>query len=110
MISGAMVAKLGDEFDVRELDRIAVKGKDEAVTVYEVLGARGTTDPAWLARARRFEDGLGLYRAQNFEQARAVFAANADDPVSAIYVERCDMFVAAPPGPAWDGVWRMKEK
>ena len=110
MISGATVAKLGDEFDVRELDRIAVKGKDEAVTVYEVLGVRGTSDPAWLARARRFEDGLGLYRAQQFAEARAVFAANADDPVSAIYVERCDQFVAAPPGPAWDGVWRMKEK
>ena len=41
MISETTVAKLGDAIDVRELDRIAVKGKDVPVTVYEVLDEVG---------------------------------------------------------------------
>ncbi len=110
MVSAATVDRLGGEFDVRELDRIAVKGKDQAVTVFEILDVVGSTDPAWLARARKFEEGLALYRATDFTAAKKIFVENADDPVSVIYAERCDLFIAEPPGDNWDGVWRMKEK
>ena len=110
MVSAATVDRLGGEFDVRELDRIAVKGKDQAVTVFEVLDIVGVTDPAWLARARKFEAGLALYRTQDFTGAKKMFVENSEDPVSVIYAERCDLFMAEPPGDNWDGVWRMKEK
>jgi adenylate cyclase len=110
MISEMTVSKLGDKIDVRELDRIAVKGKDQPVTVFEVLDERGKTDEAWLARAKKFEEGLALYRARDFKAARDVFAANTGDGPSTVYVERCDLFMAEPPGADWDGVWRMKEK
>jgi len=110
MVSESTVARLDDEFDVRELDRIAVKGKETAVTVYEVIDVKGKSDPAWLARARRFEEGLVKYRAQDFAGAREIFAANTGDGPSDVYVERCEHFLANPPGAGWDGVWRMKEK
>jgi len=110
MVSEATVSRLGGEFDVRELDRIAVKGKDKAVTVFEILDEKGKTDPAWLARAKKFEEGLALYRAQDFTGAKKIFVENSDDPTSQIYAERCDLFLAEPPGDHWDGVWRMKEK
>jgi adenylate cyclase len=110
MISEMTVKKLGDKIDVRELDRIAVKGKDQPVTVFEVLDEKGATDDAWLARAKKFEDGLALYRAREFRAARDVFAANPGDGPSQVYVERCDLFMVEPPPADWDGVWRMKEK
>ncbi|HSD86655.1 MAG TPA: adenylate/guanylate cyclase domain-containing protein [Kofleriaceae bacterium] len=110
MVSESTVERLGGKFDVRELDRIAVKGKDKPVTVYEILDEVGKTDPAWVARARKFEDGLALYRAKDFVGARKVFEANEVDPPSAIYAERCTLFEAEPPAADWDGVWRMKEK
>jgi adenylate cyclase len=110
MISETTVARLEGEIDVRELDRIAVKGKDKPVTVFEVLDEKGKTDPAWLERARRFEQGLERYRARDFTGALAIFEANADDGPSQVYAERCEVFVAAPPPADWDGVWRMKEK
>jgi adenylate cyclase len=110
MVSEATVARLGGDFDVRELDRLAVKGKDQAVTVYEVLGQAGQPDPELRARARRFEEGLALYRARDFAGALARFEANAGDEPSAIYVTRCQAFLAEPPPDDWDGVWRMKEK
>ena len=110
MVSESTVERLGGKFDVRELDRIAVKGKDKPVTVYEVLDEKGKTDPAWVARARTFEEGLALYRAKDFAAARKVFEANEVDPPSVIYAERCTLFEAEPPAADWDGVWRMKEK
>jgi adenylate cyclase len=113
MVSEATYHKVDDIVDGRELDRIAVKGKDKPITVYEVLDEKGKTDPARLAVAREFEVGLGKYRDRDFTGAIAVFEAilkdHADDP-SATYLERCKLFLADPPPPAWDGVWRMKEK
>jgi hypothetical protein len=110
MVSETTVAKLDGKYEVRELDRIAVKGKDKPVTVYEVIDEKGKADPAWVARARKFEEGLALYRARDFAGARAIFEANEVDPPSEVYVERCKLFEAEPPGADWDGVWRMKEK
>ena len=112
MINETTLAALGDLVDVRELDRIAVKGKDQAVTVYEVLGERGRTEPEVLARARAFEAALAAYRATDFAGALAAFEALhvAGDAPSETYAERCRVFIAAPPPPDWDGVWRMKEK
>jgi class 3 adenylate cyclase/CHASE2 domain-containing sensor protein len=43
MISQTTVDRLGDAVDVRELDLIAVKGKDRPVTVYEVVDVKGPT-------------------------------------------------------------------
>jgi adenylate cyclase len=110
MISETTVAKLGGAIDVRELDRIAVKGKDVPVTVYEVLDEVGKTDAAWLARARRFEEGLAKYRAKDFAGALAIFEANPGDEPSTIFVGRCKHFLDEPPPEAWNGVWIMKEK
>jgi adenylate cyclase len=110
MISETTVASLGGKFEVRELDRIAVKGKEKPVTVFEVLDEKGKADPEWVARARKFEEGLALYRAKDFDGARAIFEANKGDEPSALFAERCTLFETEPPPADWDGVWRMKEK
>jgi adenylate cyclase len=112
MVSESTIAKVGDAVDSRELDRIAVKGKEQPVTVYEVLDEKGKIDPKQLAIARRFEEALAQYRARDFAGALAVFEelAAQDDGPSATYVERCKHFATDPPPSEWDGVWRMKEK
>ena len=110
MVSQATVDQLGDAVDVRELDRIAVKGKEQPVTVFEVLDEKGQTPPALLATARAFEAALAQYRAREFAAAKAAFAQLADDPPSQLYVDRCEHFLSEPPPAAWDGVWHMKEK
>jgi adenylate cyclase len=113
MISETTYAKVADLVDARELDRIAVKGKDQPVTVYEVLDLQGKTDPALLAAARAFADGLAKYRTKDFAGALAVFEgiiSGRDDGPSATYIERCKHFLSEPPPGEWDGVWHMKEK
>jgi adenylate cyclase len=110
MISETTLADLNGACDVRELDLVAVKGKDKAVRVFEVLDLKGRAPAEMVATARRFEEGLALYRACKFSEAKAIFAELSDDPPSKLYVDRCTYFESEPPGDGWDGVWHMKEK
>lgn len=113
MISESTLAKLGGAVAVRELDLVAVKGKNLPVKVYEVIDLVGKASETQLAVARRFEEALRLYRDQKFAEAKRLFAElvkTHEDPPSELYVERCQLFEAEPPPPDWNGVWHMKEK
>jgi adenylate cyclase len=114
MISESCYAKVRDLVEVRELDWLAVKGKQKPVTVYEVLAEKGRVDPKLAAAIAEFHEGLRLYRERDFAAAlerfeQALEIAPNDGP-STTYVERCRHFLEQPPKADWDGVWRMKEK
>ena len=115
MISESTKALIDDSFDLRELDLVAVKGKEQPVRVFEVLDDKGHTTAATLANATAFVEALTLYRNREFEPAKDAFAALADqDPTAKVYVDRCLHFLEQPPKLAsdgtWDGVWHMTEK
>jgi adenylate cyclase len=114
MISESTYARVKDEIEVRELDRLAVKGKAQPVVVYEVLCEAGRLDERTAETRRRYDKALVLYREQKFVEAKDAFRAVHDhdpsDGPSQTYLERCEWFIAHPPGADWDGVWHMKEK
>lgn len=94
----------------RELDLVAVKGKTQAVRVYEILEHR-RDEPGLVEVIAAFDAALALYRARDWEAAEAAFAALAErDKPSRVYVARCAHFQVTPPPADWDGVWRMKTK
>ncbi|HZX96488.1 MAG TPA: adenylate/guanylate cyclase domain-containing protein [Myxococcales bacterium] len=108
-------AALGDPaaYTVRELDDVQVKGRDEPVRLYE-LRRRGAPRPEEIPLLEGFAEGLRLYRQQKFAEARLQFESlllrfPADGP-SALFVRRCDEMSDAPPGPRWNGVYRMAHK
>jgi class 3 adenylate cyclase len=91
----------------RELDLLRVKGKQQPVRVFELVGVAGTPPPPHLAR---FEEGLGLYRARRFAEARAAFLASPGDGPSRLLAARCEALVATPPPEDWDGVFTLDSK
>jgi adenylate cyclase len=99
-----------------ELDRIAVKGKAEAVRIYALMGDETVAAaPGFAALAGKEAAFLELYRAQDWPRARAALAeVRAADGSLAIlhdlYEERIDHFEAEPPGPDWDGVYVAETK
>jgi adenylate cyclase len=100
---------------VRELDYIAVKGKEEPVVVYELLEMAGVGLPAGKEEAlRRYEEGMAQYKRHQWAAAKAHFRAALevcpDDGPSRVYLERCDAHIASPPPPDWDFVVRRQEK
>jgi adenylate cyclase len=114
MISEFTYAEVAEIVDVRELDLLTVKGKEQPVRVFEVLEEKGRTAPEVLRGAACFGEGLALYRARDFAAAIPRFEAavveTPADEASVMYIERCRHFLEEPPDASWDGVWRLAEK
>jgi len=85
----------------RRLDRVNVKGKGEAVAVYELLDmAEGEGDrakPEWVAA---YEHGLDLYQASDWSKAaerfRTAIALRGEDPPSARLLAICEEHISPP--------------
>jgi adenylate cyclase len=102
-------------YRVRELDYIAVKGKEEPVKVYELLELAGVAlPPEQEAAIRLFELGLAAYKRHEWARAKehfeAALAACPTDGPSRVYAGRCADHIVAPPPPDWDFVVHRKEK
>jgi adenylate cyclase len=104
IVSDAIVDRAKDSFDFRLLDVVAVKGKSDPITIYELLGTKGA-----LERCRQvisaYETAFSAYAAGNFERALAVLQENASDPPSTVLIERCKAFLQEPPPTDWHGIY-----
>lgn len=103
---------IGEDYLVRELDSVRVKGRNQPVIIYEVLARCGSEDDTQENRqlARCFEEALGFYRVQQWDEALEGFAGLDGDPASGVFAERCRILRAEPPGEDWDGAWTMTTK
>lgn len=102
----------------RPVDVVTVKGKRQATTIYELMGALdGGSSVAVTgeqkARCEAFEAAFTLFRSRQWPEAHAAFSSLADgdenDPLAAHYVERCQSLIDNPPVD-WDGVTRLDSK
>lgn len=104
----------GDGVIFREVDRVAVKGRETPVAVFEPLGLRGDLDPAAAGLTQEFAAALELYRRRKFLEAAARFenilAQYPEDAPSQVFLDRCQKFQNSLPPPDWDGVFRPDEK
>jgi adenylate cyclase len=99
----------------RELDLVVVKGKTKPVAIHEILDYHTEESyPQMIDALRHFKSGLVKYRQQKWGDAmgefREVLALNDHDKAAKMYIERCEHFIASPPGDDWDGVWVMESK
>ena len=102
-------------FRYRELDLIAVKGKLQPVTVYELLEMADTPLPEHREQTlRHYDAGLVAYKHRDWELAATYFeaalASDPDDGPSEVYQERCRENVAQLPPADWDFVVRRTSK
>ena len=103
-----------DDFVLRELDIIRVKGIDQPLRIYE-LQSRGKSLETSQGRINQlFSSGRDLYQAGNWAAAREYFekglALDKNEGPCRAYVARCLSFEEHPPGPTWDGIYTVKDK
>jgi adenylate cyclase len=98
--SERIVEATREHLDFRLLDLVAVKGKTQAINIYELLGARGAMCETCAAYERAFD----AYKARDFARAVEILAGNNGDPPSVVLSERCRAFLDDPPPPDWRGV------
>lgn len=96
-------------YGYREVDIVQVKGKTEAVAVYEFFD--GDPEPVRSQKRKAVEpfmQGIVRYRANEWESAEALFArcieVCPEDSVARMYIDRCRTKRASPPDTVWDGV------
>lgn len=101
------VPGLKDKFLLRELDIVRVKGKENFVTIYEVVGYAGSTDARIIESLNLFHEGLMAYRNRRWEKAGELFGKtlklNPSDGPSALYLKRIEKFRLSPPPGGWSG-------
>ena len=81
---------LQENYTIRELDIVRVKGKSEPIRIYEVLG-QGEVDIALSHELKTFHDALKYYQKGSFEKAIETFAQleiDSPHPLYALYKER----------------------
>jgi adenylate cyclase len=114
MISSFTHAQCQGEIDVRELDTIRVVGKNEPVTVYQLLERKNQTTGKMADVVDRFGQGLAAYKNHDYQSAAGIFRACVEilpeDGPSNAFLERCRDYQSAPPPPDWDGVFTLVEK
>ena len=102
-----------NDFILRQLDLIKVKGKTIPIKIYELMGDKGSPD-----RIREisglFDAGLHAYFQRDWDKAekylRNVLSAKPDDGPSAVFLARITNLRTAALPADWDGVYVMTKK
>ena len=111
IISEAMFMSLSDPtaYNYRFLDKIQVKGKSTAVSVFEILdGSSEEVIDLKIKTRQDFERGLDLYHQQNFHMAilqfRRVLDINPDDKAAEVYLRRAEYYEKHGVPEFWEGI------
>ncbi len=116
ILIGATVAELvRDEFHLRSVARVQVKGKSKPVDVFSFVGARNEeVDPQFLKWLASYEEGLEKFRSRDFTEAKILFSRflefYPDDLLAKMYLDRALEYEQQPPEEAWDAVEVFKKK
>jgi adenylate cyclase len=98
----------------REIDRIKVKGKEEALTIYEPLGFESDVSDAARQELKLWDLALQAYRAGDWDVAdttlNRLLAPSPERVLYRLYSERVAAFRAAPPPANWNGITAFEEK
>ncbi len=100
--------RLDDQFVLRELDLVQVKGKRDIVTLYELMGYRESLSDETIEAVQIFKSALSAYRKRDWGAAvknmNMVLEIVPGDKVSKIYLERIEHLKRNPPEEDWIGV------
>ena len=111
MIGPTTAAIVGNDVLLREVDWVAVKGRDEPLAIHEAMATIDQATESQKTAARRYGEALGLYRGRQFREAAALWQAmQPDDGPARVMAERAREYARTPPPEDWDGVFVMSGK
>jgi len=110
-IGESVAALVRNQFPLRSVDLIIVKGKTKPVEIFTVLGRQGAPAPSWLPA---HDEAMRCYRAGEFAAAevawRQVLEQVPGDGLTETMLARCVELQMTPPPAPWTGVYEMKSK
>lgn len=111
LVSASVYKEVRHRYPCRFVDKVAVKGRQGAVSVFSV---RREIGPAEERVWKYYHAGVRRYYDRAFEEARSCFAAvlhaRPGDGGAARFLSRCEECIKEPPGESWTGTVFMTEK
>jgi adenylate/guanylate cyclase len=108
-ISNFTKERLKEKYMFRFLDLVRVKGKNEPVEIWRVLGY-GEAQSELKKELEIYDKAIALYKKAKFLEALEIFkeleikANKQDKKIYEIYIARCEQFIKTPPSD-FDGVF-----
>lgn len=97
-----------------ELDKVIVKGKADAVRIFEPIGLADSMTQEQAAMMQKHSQALSAYRNKNWVEAIRLFQELKDQyPEKALFelfLQRLEKFLETPPQNDWDGVHVFTQK
>ncbi len=114
MISDTTKKLAGDIINTREIDTIYLVGKNEPVTIYELIEPEDKMDKNKKLSISYYAKGLELYKKKKWKEAIKVFSKSnsvypLDGPSRAL-AKRCKALIQNPPKNDWDVVYKITSK
>ncbi|MGA8572311.1 MAG: adenylate/guanylate cyclase domain-containing protein [Desulfobaccales bacterium] len=113
LISSSTAQALDGQFVLREVDLVQVRGKAQALTIFELLG-EGALEPDVAAFLEIYNQGLTIFRERRWQESAGAFTEalnlHPQDTPSKNYLELSEKFSLSPPGPEWTPVRVMDSK
>jgi adenylate cyclase len=108
LISDVTRGAVDDVIVTRPIDKVGVKGRQEGILIYALVGERDALSEDETAFAQACTEATELYFKREWKAAATAFAAvlkqDPDDAAAKIMRDRCEAFAASPPPADWDGV------
>jgi adenylate cyclase len=104
LISESVYRKVEKKLPCRHVDRVVVRGKKGAVTIYQ---PKKELDPQESKGWELYGKAVQLYYNREFERAARVFSSVLEhlpaDPLTKIFLTRCKQYASRPPAADWTG-------
>jgi adenylate cyclase len=116
ILLGVRAAELiRDDFDLRSVALVQVKGKTQPVEIFTLIGAKNDrADEEFSNRLETYEAGFRKFRERDFTQAKILFSQflefYPDDFLAKMYLERALEYEQHPPDATWNAVEVFKKK
>jgi class 3 adenylate cyclase len=100
------------QYNYRFLDIVKVKGKNEAVYIFEIIdGDSDDIRQLKIKTKHTFAEGINHYKSSKFEEAlkafTEVYSINHHDVTANLYISRCKRFLTHGIPDDWDGIERI---
>ncbi|STX29675.1 guanylate cyclase [Legionella beliardensis] len=108
IVSQSTFEQVKQYFSFRFLDKVAVRGKQESTTIYELITAQDLKN---LKKHKQgFTDAFYYYQKGDWHKSYELFThvtpAYPGDQLANLYKKRCQKLIKKPPQ-TWDGIWRV---
>ncbi len=115
LVSEMIKDNIQNEFFIRELDLVRVKGKNEPVRLYELISTASDIPGNLKESTQIYEHAFQNYLKRNFTDAidllnESIKVRGKKDKSAKMLIERCETYIKEPPPENWDGVYTRTHK